>query len=594
MRSSKLLSALLMAAQAAAQSYYDFGFDIHAAIANQTIGRRQSGNTIAVGQLPRRQDGSLPARLEIREMRQNRYMWDLYILALSAMQAANQNDPLSWYQVAGIHGVPFTPYNNVQPVSGAEQSGYCTHNSVLFPMWHRPYLALYEQQLYTLARSIAQQFSDPGYRQAASEFRIPFFDWSVSFPGQSFLPDSMWSPVINQPGPNGSQRIANPLYSYRFNPLNPSDMIWPPFTTWPETKRAPSGGGSNPPSNNAQVNGALLGQLGSLQQRLYILFTRYTNYNAFGSKAWAASQGNAGWDSIESVHDVIHFFGGSGGHMGFVPVSAFDPLFFLHHANVDRMVAMWQILNGAAWMQPMQAGENGYTFTQGTWQTSSSPLTPFYDLNGNFYTSDSARNWEQFGYTYVDADPSRIGLNQLQSNLRANMNRWWGGSAFNGVQSRDESSAAGVAKNGNYTEWIANVVVDTHALSTGPFKISFFMGEKQDNSTLVGDVAMFSMPAMANTAAPKSSSKSSSTIPLTAALTALVKAGQLKSLDAQDVQPLLQKSLKFQVVQATGEKVDAAKVKGLGIQITSSEVALPKSDDEFPRWGDSVKRFDLY
>jgi hypothetical protein len=44
----------------------------------------------------------------------------------------------------GIHGVPFVTWNGVGPAAGASMSGYCPHSSVLFPTWHRPYLALYE------------------------------------------------------------------------------------------------------------------------------------------------------------------------------------------------------------------------------------------------------------------------------------------------------------------------------------------------------------------------------------------------------------------------------------------------------------------
>jgi hypothetical protein len=45
---------------------------------------------------------------------------------------------------SGIHGVPFESWNGVGAAPGANQSGYCTHSSVLFPMWHRPYLVLFE------------------------------------------------------------------------------------------------------------------------------------------------------------------------------------------------------------------------------------------------------------------------------------------------------------------------------------------------------------------------------------------------------------------------------------------------------------------
>jgi hypothetical protein len=44
----------------------------------------------------------------------------------------------------GIHGRPFVPFDNVPAEPGNENNGYCTHVSILFPTWHRPYLALYE------------------------------------------------------------------------------------------------------------------------------------------------------------------------------------------------------------------------------------------------------------------------------------------------------------------------------------------------------------------------------------------------------------------------------------------------------------------
>lgn len=46
--------------------------------------------------------------------------------------------------VSGIHGMPHQSWGGVQPVAGNEDTGYCTHSSVLFPAWHRPYMALYE------------------------------------------------------------------------------------------------------------------------------------------------------------------------------------------------------------------------------------------------------------------------------------------------------------------------------------------------------------------------------------------------------------------------------------------------------------------
>ena len=40
--------------------------------------------------------------------------------------------------------MPYESWDGVPPVPGYEQRGYCTHMSVLFLSWHRPWLALYE------------------------------------------------------------------------------------------------------------------------------------------------------------------------------------------------------------------------------------------------------------------------------------------------------------------------------------------------------------------------------------------------------------------------------------------------------------------
>ena len=74
---------------------YNFGPDVAA------LTRRQEGERIIVGRLPYAANGSVPHRLEIRQMRNDPYKWNLFILALSMFQSVEQSDPLSWYQVAG-------------------------------------------------------------------------------------------------------------------------------------------------------------------------------------------------------------------------------------------------------------------------------------------------------------------------------------------------------------------------------------------------------------------------------------------------------------------------------------------------------------
>lgn len=51
-------------------------------------------------------------------------------------------------------------------------AGYCTHRSVLFVPWHRPYLLLYEQIIYQYALDIVNQST--GYAKEAYESVLDF------------------------------------------------------------------------------------------------------------------------------------------------------------------------------------------------------------------------------------------------------------------------------------------------------------------------------------------------------------------------------------------------------------------------------------
>ncbi|KAJ4153472.1 hypothetical protein LMH87_009957 [Akanthomyces muscarius] len=598
-----LLLALAGVVASTAQSY-DYGIDI-----DQLVRRQDPAAKIIVGKLPLASNGSTPTRPEIRDMRKDGYMWDLYILALSMFQSVSQDQSLSWYQVAGIHGVPFQPWNGVQPAPGSSQSGYCTHSSVLFPTWHRPYLALYEQ--------------------AASRFRIPYWDWSLLAPaGETHLPDCFWSPVIMQYGPNGAQHIRNPLFSYAFHPLDEDAFIWNPLKKWNETKRAPnmSVSESAPISENFQVSAALLSKLPELQQRLYIIFSNYHEFNAFSNKAWAASQKASNLDSLESIHDVIHLYGGLKGHMTYVPLSSFDPLFFLHHTMVDRLVSMWQVLNPNAWIQPMATGETSYTAPKGTVQDSTSPLVPFYATPDTFWTSDTSRTTEIFGYTYIDTHLHVGDRVAQQQSLVRKINSWYGTSSPAGIAAKDSQLRVAALENtgrpwstkaskgmpnirltamdppvdkivkaGEYTEWIANVQVNVEALE-GVFDVHFFAGAPADNSAdwalspnQIGTVAIFAMNRSTG-----SQSKISGTLPLTSALMKLVATGALPNLEPASVTPFLRRTLEVRVRSHNDSVIELARVEGLHIEITSASVKVPESEVKLPTWGEARSEWTMW
>ena len=130
-------------------------------------------------------------------------------------------------------------------------------------------------------------------------------------------------------------------------------------------------------SNNSFVAQALDSHMPSFQQRLYNLFANYNNYSSFSNEAWIPSDNNGSYDSVESLHDSIHTLGGGNfGHLSIIQYSAFDPLFMLHHVNVDRIFAMWQVLYNDSYVKPMQAVYPSHT-------TSSSPFSSSRDTSSD-------------------------------------------------------------------------------------------------------------------------------------------------------------------------------------------------------------------
>jgi tyrosinase len=104
----------------------------------------------------------VPLRLEVRDLQQNYPdQWNLYLLGLQAFYQVDETSDLSYYGIAGmallktaetqfayceigIHGRPYREWGNVTGTNNSRWQGYCTHTSILFAPWHRPYLALFE------------------------------------------------------------------------------------------------------------------------------------------------------------------------------------------------------------------------------------------------------------------------------------------------------------------------------------------------------------------------------------------------------------------------------------------------------------------
>jgi len=177
--------------------------------------------------------GSVPVRREIRDLQRNfPDQFNLYVLGLQHLQGLDENQLQSFYQISGIHGLPYKPWNGVgsntdwRTTSGF--GGYCTHSSILFVPWHRPYLALYEQALYASVQTVAQRFPAGAVRDrwvaAAKDFRAPYFDWASQPPaGSTAFPSAIANLSITITDVDGrSKSVANPINRFIFHPVNPS------------------------------------------------------------------------------------------------------------------------------------------------------------------------------------------------------------------------------------------------------------------------------------------------------------------------------------------------------------------------------------
>lgn len=100
--------------------------------------------------------------------------------------------------------------------------------------------------------------------------------------------------------------------------------------------------------------------------------------------SFALNGSGATW-SLELIHDFIH--GWVGGTMGAIPTAPADPIFWMHHANIDRLWWKWQ-------NSPAGSGKNP-PLTGGPGTTTSPVMDPWT------YTEADTRDVTTLGYTYV-------------------------------------------------------------------------------------------------------------------------------------------------------------------------------------------------
>lgn len=279
--------------------------------------------------------------------------------------------------------------------------GHGGSGSFSFLSWHRYFLYQFEKDL---------QGYVPGVM-------LPYWDWTNP---SSIMTDTFM-------GPNSNLALGNVVRTGYFALESPGTGAnsTPLPAWWP----ASLDGWKLPAMFPLTIVGGLKRQTGSTASLPTITHIRET----LAKTSYAPFQ-----DALESgsgltfpgnqMHNGMHgWIGGSGGHMNNPSASPFDPFFYLHHCNIDRLWAMWQLdghqneypTSGGNLhhhrndiMYPWTGGAAGY----GTNSSISSAIPmPDFSAIGAKRNVDTLDFRNSMGYTYDTIAIIGIGLDRTGS-----------------------------------------------------------------------------------------------------------------------------------------------------------------------------------
>jgi hypothetical protein len=219
--------------------------------------------------------------------------------ALKIMREKDCDDPLSWYYQGAIHWIPDTINNNKLCESYHTYLDKkvawdnCTHSpsgkeKLHFLVWHRLYIYHFEK--------IVRKLS--GYKQ----FALPYWGYTNS---------------------NKQDKYLHP--SFR----NPASSLW-------ESARFDS-------INNGQaISGEIERALDLTKLNSYTSYQMYCkNINNAPHGAIHDYIGHGNDPEGKKFQNVITGTITEDGLMGWVPTAGFDPIFWMHHSNIDRIWQQW-------------------------------------------------------------------------------------------------------------------------------------------------------------------------------------------------------------------------------------------------------------
>jgi tyrosinase-like protein len=248
-----------------------------------------------------------------------------YSAAIGRMKSRPANDPTSYAYQANIHGT----YSAPLPLQNQ-----CEHESWFFFPWHRIYLFYFE-------RIVRQAVVEEG---GPADWTLPYWNYDLDR-AHAALPDPFLQPAD----------ASNPLFL---------------------------GGRNRGPSEGKPIPELLAFEERALALREFIGNAMFGggNRSPHQPRFW----GQPGPPEI-SPHGAVHV--AVGGAMSDPETAAQDPIFWLHHSNIDRIWAVWNEGRGRA--NPTEGGWTGHGFQ-------------FFDADGSQAgkTCGEVTETKLLGYTY--------------------------------------------------------------------------------------------------------------------------------------------------------------------------------------------------
>jgi hypothetical protein len=237
-----------------------------------------------------------------------------FVMALKNLEESDD-----WYRICGIHGNTFKPNDpevlcptDPKVVSFLAETGepqYCKHKVYTFIAWHVPYVYQFELLLNKYNTSTNKEY-----------ITLPYMDLTNFSNDFSFLND----PKITITYDSKKIMIDNPFVNAYYYKDGVKTKITRNGYLTPTTKK-----------ERIQLNTVKK----ELNNALYA-----SSYERFSSHPVSYTPSNivSNYTPLETPHNTLHdVIGGDSGNMGEISISAFDPLFWLHHCNMDRHFYTW-------------------------------------------------------------------------------------------------------------------------------------------------------------------------------------------------------------------------------------------------------------